>query len=188
MERLRILHIAMGSKEKSSKNKKIPTRQDEMSHPVGFPKSRFLLQHCSLLCFPFPNRQRIRCFLCFIFPVIPNAESIDLPAVHQHFDRFIRIASAESDESHQCPAVASTCQLDSKIRRISDHIAVNNSFFDECEVDPLFKFQKIRSLDSVEHSCPSWKCSFSKFQYISFAKIWIPFFFYNSTLSSISLH
>lgn len=48
----RILHIAMGSGKKSSKNKKIPTRQDRVSHPVGFPKSRFLLQQCSFLCFP----------------------------------------------------------------------------------------------------------------------------------------
>ena len=58
--------------------------------------------------------------------MVPDAESVDLPAVHQHLDHFIRIASAEPDESHQRPAVASACQLDSKIRRISDHIGLNN--------------------------------------------------------------
>lgn len=56
--------------------------------------------------------------------MVPNAESVDLPAVHQHLDRFIRIASAESDESHQRPAVAGAGQLDSKIRRVGDHITV----------------------------------------------------------------
>ena len=124
----RILHIAMGSEKKSSKNKKIPTRQDEMSHPVGFPKSRFLLQQCLLLCFPFPDHQRVCRFFLSLFSMVPNAESVDLPAVHQHLDRFIRITSAESDEGHQRPAVASAGQLDSKIRRVSDHITVNDPF------------------------------------------------------------
>lgn len=136
----------MGSEEKSSKNKKIPTRQDEMSHPVGVPKSRFLLQQCSLLCFPFPDHQRVCRFFLSLFSMVPNAESVDLPAVHQHLDRFIRIASTESDESHQRSAVSGAGQLDSKIRRVGDHITVNDSFLDECEVNALFKFQEIRSL------------------------------------------
>lgn len=74
--------------------------------------------------------------------MIPNAESVDLPAVHQHLDRFIRITSAESDEGHQRPAVASAGQLDSKIRRVSDHITVNDPFLDECEVDALSNSRK----------------------------------------------
>ena len=81
-----------------------------------------------------------------LFSMVPNAESVDLPTVHQHLDRFIRIASAESDESHQRSAVSGAGQLDSKIRHVGDHITVNDSFLDECEVNALFKFQEIRSL------------------------------------------
>ena len=89
-----------------------------MSHPVGLSKSRFLLPQCSLLCFPFPDHQRVCRFFLFLFSMVPNAESVDLPAIHQHLDRFIRIASAESDESHQRPAVSGAGQLDSKICRV----------------------------------------------------------------------
>ena len=57
-------------------------------------------------------------FFLSLFSMVPNAESVDLPAVHQHLDRFIRITSAESDEGHQRPAVSCAGQLDSKIRRV----------------------------------------------------------------------
>ena len=133
----------------SEKNppKKVPTRQDEMSHPVGFPKSRFLLQQCSLLCFPFPYHQRVCRFFLSLFSMVPNAESVDLPAVHQHLDRFIRIASAESDESHQRPAVAGAGQLDSKIRRVYPDERANTALVTNSQIENISQ-PKIRILTS----------------------------------------
>lgn len=93
-------------------------------------------------------------FFLSLFSMVPNAESVDLPAVHQNLDRFIRIASAESDESHQRPAVSGAGQLDSKICRVSNHVASNNSFLDECEVNALFKFQKMQCLKKSNDSLP----------------------------------
>lgn len=63
--------------------------------------------------------------------MVSDAESVHLPAIHKHLDRLVRVASAESDECHQRPAVTCTRQLHTKVRHVGDHISVNDAFLNE---------------------------------------------------------
>ena len=83
----------MGSTKQFRIKQKNPHQTRPNISSSGESASCFLLLSFSLQCFPLPNHQRVRCLFLSLFPMVSDAESVHLPPIHQHLDRFVRVAS-----------------------------------------------------------------------------------------------